>query len=345
MQFSSLIALLPFLAVALASPVDRNLGKRYNGVRIKSNRNGQCLSVPGDVFGDGVRVQTVDCANAQKWNINPGSGSVIHVPSGLALDAGTGKDNNEIVKLWTSYPTLFQQTWYLTGDNRIAITGGDQCLDQGSEFEGTQTWKCTTGNTNQIWFPIDENGNNLDPNGNGGNNGGNNGGGNGGSTPSPNIPKKDVYDDPTDGSHRLHPVGRDDLCVTVDGAKVDAGTQVNIAYCAPNDSENAKYQLFSVTGGQKGEIKLRDFPDKCLNSNVAGGNGQAIWIDDCNKASETQRWDYTGDKLRVDNGGNICLDVVLGSGKTAGTPYDIEERLQTWECFEDNTNQIFTIKY
>jgi hypothetical protein len=39
--------------------------------------------------------------------------------------------------------------WYLTGDNRIAITGGTQCLDQGDANVGTQTYQCTTGNTNQ----------------------------------------------------------------------------------------------------------------------------------------------------------------------------------------------------
>jgi hypothetical protein len=37
--------------------------------------------------------------------------------------------------------------WFVTGDNRIAITGGDQCLDEGDN--GVQTYKCTPGNTNQ----------------------------------------------------------------------------------------------------------------------------------------------------------------------------------------------------
>jgi hypothetical protein len=50
-------------------------------------------------------------------------------------------------QIWTSYPGLYQQTWYLTGDNRIAITGGNQCLDEGTN--GIQTYQCTTGNTNQ----------------------------------------------------------------------------------------------------------------------------------------------------------------------------------------------------
>lgn len=50
-------------------------------------------------------------------------------------------------QIWDSYPGLFQQTWYLTDDKRIAITGGDQCLDEGDN--GIQTYQCTTGNTNQ----------------------------------------------------------------------------------------------------------------------------------------------------------------------------------------------------
>lgn len=38
-------------------------------------------------------------------------------------------------------------SWYYTDDNRIAITGGNQCLDDdGSRL---QTYQCTTGNTNQ----------------------------------------------------------------------------------------------------------------------------------------------------------------------------------------------------
>lgn len=37
--------------------------------------------------------------------------------------------------------------WYYTDDNRIAQTGGNQCLDEGDN--GIQTYQCTTGNTNQ----------------------------------------------------------------------------------------------------------------------------------------------------------------------------------------------------
>lgn len=42
---------------------------------------------------------------------------------------------------------LIGSRWYLTLDNRIAITGGDQCLDEGNN--GIQTYRCTPNNGNQ----------------------------------------------------------------------------------------------------------------------------------------------------------------------------------------------------
>jgi hypothetical protein len=82
------------------------------------------------------------------------------------------------MKVWTCYPGVGQQNWYYTSrsfkllprrflpghdlisvfgfffprqtdDQRIAITGGNQCLDLGPS--GPQTYQCTGGNTNQIW--------------------------------------------------------------------------------------------------------------------------------------------------------------------------------------------------
>jgi hypothetical protein len=43
--------------------------------------------------------------------------------------------NDTDVQTWTSYPGLAAQTWYLTTDGRIAITGGNQCLDEGANGE------------------------------------------------------------------------------------------------------------------------------------------------------------------------------------------------------------------
>ncbi|WVR04858.1 hypothetical protein IAU60_001870 [Kwoniella sp. DSM 27419] len=143
---------LSLFASVLASPVNINLFKRYSGVKIQSYRDSTCLTPSSPRLYNGVQVTTVPCQAAASWDISPGSGSVVLHGTNFSLDAGTGTQNNEIVKIWQSYPGLFQQTWYLTDDNRIAITGGNQCLDQGPS--GPQTYQCTQYNTNQVWLLV-----------------------------------------------------------------------------------------------------------------------------------------------------------------------------------------------
>jgi hypothetical protein len=141
-----LLSLLPFLATAaFASPVI----KQADNQLIQSTLSGRCLSPPSGAAGVAVgaigietNVVTVDCNDAAAWNISPGSGSVILSGTDYTLDAGenpgsTGglkvSDNIGavlIILLYTSYPGLQQQTWYLTDDNHIAITGGNQCLTE-----------------------------------------------------------------------------------------------------------------------------------------------------------------------------------------------------------------------
>ncbi|WWC86610.1 uncharacterized protein L201_001487 [Kwoniella dendrophila CBS 6074] len=153
-----MLSIILILATFILSVTSSPLEKRYTGVRIQSYRDGKCLSPASTNFANDVQVISVNCSQALRWNINPGSGSIIlQQNTNFVLDAGTGTDNNEIVKLWQSYPTLFQQTWYLTTDQRIAITGGNQCLDEGPNRP--QTYQCYTGNTNQIWNILQ--GNNL----------------------------------------------------------------------------------------------------------------------------------------------------------------------------------------
>ena len=128
----------------MGSPIE----KRATNTVIRSGRNGQCLSLPSGVQpANGVGLVTKDCATATRWDISPGSGSVIVSGSNFALDAGVPQGNNMYAKVWQSYPGSQQQTWFLTADNRIAVTGGNQCLDQGDN--GPQTYQCTNGNTNQ----------------------------------------------------------------------------------------------------------------------------------------------------------------------------------------------------
>lgn len=131
-----------------ASPVQ----KRFTNSVIRSGRTGGCLSLPaGTAPSNGAGLVTRDCSTASRWDINPGSGSVILSGTNFALDAGVPQGNNMYAKVWSSLPGTTQQTWYLTADNRIAVTGGNQCLDQGDN--GPQTYQCTSGNTNQGTLP------------------------------------------------------------------------------------------------------------------------------------------------------------------------------------------------
>ncbi|WWC59784.1 uncharacterized protein I303_102346 [Kwoniella dejecticola CBS 10117] len=149
-MFTALLTILALSLLSLVAASPTPIQERYTGVRIQSYRYGYCLVPYGPHNYNGVQVRTTQCQYAPRWDINPGSGSIILSGTEFALDAGTGAENGEIVKIWQSYPGVFQQTWYLTDDHRIAITGGNQCLDEGDNY-GTQTWQCTPYNNNQVW--------------------------------------------------------------------------------------------------------------------------------------------------------------------------------------------------
>ncbi|WWD22620.1 hypothetical protein CI109_107113 [Kwoniella shandongensis] len=337
---TTLIPLLSFLALASASPLA--LTKRYSGVKIQSYRDHKCLSPISDSTSDGTLVTTVDCANAKTWDINPGSGSVILHGVGLALDAGTGADNNEIVKLWTSYPTLFQQTWYLTGDNRIAITGGNQCLDEGDN--GPQTYQCTTGNTNQIWNIIEGGGSGPVPSASVSPSASASASQSSAAPSSTGVPPGTVFKDPGYGSRRIHPVGRNDLCVTVSSGSPATGQQVNVAYCVANDSPYAKAQLWNITQGQNDQgiaLSPATSSSLCLDVGYNPGSGSRLFVEDCSRGS-LQHWDYLGDKVIL-HGRDLCLDLQKDSKPVRSQPIDIIASLQVWQCFPDNTQQIFTL--
>ncbi|WWD00902.1 hypothetical protein V866_007840 [Kwoniella sp. B9012] len=305
------LAILLFIPVILSSPV--SLDKRYTAIRIKSYRNNECLHPLGQqsTWASGTRVGTTPCERAALWNANPGSGSVNLYNTDLALDAGTGRDNNEPVQLATSWPGTFQQTWYWTDDNRLAITGGVQCLDQGNEAEGTQTWRCTTGNTNQIWTLL---------------------------TPTPEYPDFDppfgtVYEDPPAGGRRLHPYRRPDLALTLDGGLPPDARSAVIAYSQPTEGPFAAAQLLNLTSGTNLKISSAFDETTCLDAGYRPGNGALARFTGCGGAA---RWDWDGEKLRITNS-NLCLDVRAESTRLN----EILKQLQVWECVEGNTNQEF----
>lgn len=73
----------------------------------------------------------------------------------FCLDASSYPGSGVKAKIWQCYDGLEAQSFYFTGDNRIAVTGKGQCLDltDGKKDNGNvlQTWQCIDYNTNQIW--------------------------------------------------------------------------------------------------------------------------------------------------------------------------------------------------
>jgi hypothetical protein len=157
-MLTSYLSIILSLLSTSASPI-----KRANNQLIVSTRDNLCLSPVGGAaavstgqVGNGTPLITMDFNNAAGWDISPGSGSVVLSGTGFAMDAGVPvlimvysryvqavrpkggwmmRGNDTDVQTWTSYPGLAAQTWYLTTDGRIAITGGNQCLDEGANGE------------------------------------------------------------------------------------------------------------------------------------------------------------------------------------------------------------------
>ncbi|ORY27665.1 hypothetical protein BCR39DRAFT_537800 [Naematelia encephala] len=264
----ALLALIPLLAAA--SPIQ----KRGSGQLIQANRDGLCLSVQGDFKSatSGTPVVSVPCADASLWDIYPGQGSIIMTGTNLALDAGTSPGDFGALKVWQSYPGLYQQTWFLTGDQRIAIFNGNQCLDEGSS--GIQTYQCTTGNTNQI-FAV--------------------------------LPSLFVPTPPTTGTrynNQLIYAGRDNLCLTPAvpfsaKSSISDGVPVISADCSTaytwDISEGSSSVILSGT-------------NFALDAGSYPGNNGGLKVWTSYPGLYQQTWYLTTDNRIAITGGDQCLD-------------------------------------
>lgn len=303
MLFSAAVSVLALLidsTTASPTPVQ----KRYTGVTIRSYRTNTCLTLQGGVqIQNGSPLKVGDCSSATRWDINPGSGSVIVSGTNFALDAGTDPHNNVPAKVWQSYPGLTQQTWYLTDDNRIAITGGNQCLDEGDN--GPQTYQCTTGNTNQIWY-VDGRG------------------------PPPSSSSSMPSSSPTGPPGPRTQIkwkGNTNLCATVQGTAGN-GTPVNLANCLNPTSPDAKNQLFYAFSNGVIQLAGTNF---CLDAGEDPHNGVQMKVWQCYPGLSQQTWNFPGSLLQTAN--NQCLDLD-NSGYT---------KLQTWYCSNPDPQQQFTL--
>ncbi|KAL0951944.1 hypothetical protein HGRIS_008595 [Hohenbuehelia grisea] len=85
--------------------------------------NNKCLDVAGNNQANGTPVQVYDCngSGAQNWIINPGTTQVKLAGTNFCLDAGSTPANGVELKIWQCFDNLAAQTWFYTGDQRIAL--------------------------------------------------------------------------------------------------------------------------------------------------------------------------------------------------------------------------------
>ncbi|KAJ9107093.1 hypothetical protein QFC20_003818 [Naganishia adeliensis] len=120
----------------------------------------QCLGLTIRAASDGTIVNMGACLPAtdgfkgtQLWNIpaKNSAGPIRLAGSNQCLDAGDRPlANGRILKTWTCYPGLYQQTWYRTADDHLAIVGDTVCMDvQREQPSVVQTWQCSGGDPQQ----------------------------------------------------------------------------------------------------------------------------------------------------------------------------------------------------
>ncbi|KZO90825.1 carbohydrate-binding module family 13 protein [Calocera viscosa TUFC12733] len=258
--------------------------------------------------GDGMPVGTTTSdSSASLWDISRGDGLVRLTGTTYCLDAGVDPHNNVPSKIWTYYPGLTQQQWYYTDDNRIAITGGNQCLDEGPT--GPQTYQCTGGNTNQIWYTWTGSGPTSTTSSSAT-----------GTSSSPSASSSPTT--PVTQGVQLHPNGDNTKCLTVAYASAYDGQAVNIASCFAADP---------LAG-----------TNYCLDAGVNPHDGVPAKIWTCYTGLFQQTWYYTDDNRIAITGGDSCLDVTLGSQPPSGSPYGSLENVQTWACTAYDTQQVWT---
>ncbi|KAI9632379.1 uncharacterized protein MKK02DRAFT_40683 [Dioszegia hungarica] len=330
MLFPTLLPLLALLPITLSAPAPApapSLEKRYTSVLIYSSRRPSlCLStdfIRGPRPGIGVTL--VDCSTAILWDISPGAGVVRVTGNDLVLDASYNPGNGGLLTVEQQQQGKMSQNWYLTDDARIAITGGNQCLDDSGS--GLQTWQCTTGNTNQIFYTRAP----TSTSSPGSNN----------PTLPPDIPYSTIYTDP-DTRDRLHALGRSDLCVSVLGGQARAGAAVGVTYCVPNSDSRVSLQLFdlySTYSRSGGRIYLASDRNYCLST--PDGNGGGTTLQRCDQARD---WTYNAQNQRwFVSGTTTCLDVRAESRAGNESPLSSFRILQSWLCYDNSPNQSFYV--
>jgi hypothetical protein len=133
---------------------------------------------------------------------------------------------------------------------------------------------------------------------------------------------------PTQGS-ALHPNGNGNKCLDVRGANFANGTPVQIYDCNQTPAQRWILQR----GSTKAKVAGTNF---CLDAGSKPANGIGLKIWQCYDNLPAQQWFYTDDNRIALEGQGFCTDLTNGV-LTNGN------RVQTWQCTDFNTNQIWTL--
>lgn len=308
-----------FFGLVKASPinlgpdVEVELDKRQSKPTffIKSKTiTGTCLGTTSTP-ANGVPLYHIPCTDPNNkfngaWEIAPGNNQGVKLAgTNFCLDAGSNPYNGGPAKLWTCL-TVPQQTWYLTNDQHIAITNGNQCLS--SNGQGCGNGGCAPGTSNcgndqaQVWDVVPTSGG---------------GGGGGGNPPSSGV--------------GIHFNGDNSRCIRPGTRAAGDGAQLYMGNCLGANDPFASLQYYDIQRGST-KVKLTG-SNLCLGVPPNVKNGDLARLYTCADTGN-QRFYYTGpgdDHIALE-GGSVCLDVKREDGNT----------LQFWQC-SSNNQQKFTL--
>ncbi|KAF8960460.1 ricin B lectin domain-containing protein [Flammula alnicola] len=133
---------------------------------------------------------------------------------------------------------------------------------------------------------------------------------------------------PTAGA-TIHPNFNTAKCMDVRGANFANGTPVQIYDCNGTPAQSWTIRR----GSTKVQVTGTNF---CLDAGTNPANGIGLKIWQCYDNLPAQQWYYTEDNRIALEGQGFCTDLTNGIQTNSN-------QLQTWQCTDNNVNQIWTI--
>ncbi|OCF60917.1 hypothetical protein L486_00561 [Kwoniella mangroviensis CBS 10435] len=154
-----------------------------------------------------------------------------------------------------------------------------------------------------------------------------------------------------EGASKIQLANEDELCVTVMRGGAVVGAPIQISTCFDDSDPYAHLQRFTCSEEDQGgflSIALECDPNLCIDrGSDDSDDGSGLQLQECTGGTTSaQNWKHIDQQiLSYFDGTQKCLDVQEGSEhyQGAGEPYASEKSLQTWPCFEGNTNQMWKL--